>query len=772
MAEISPDIGIPSVNPEVSAPNVTQNVEPKAAAGAVALGQGATDLSKVFGQVQVNDVTNNVMAQARAITDHYQSLSGQDALHAQASTQAALNKVFADGANQLSTTDQSIQYNQTTRTYQDRYFGGMIAQHAAQAGRDYATAVNNSSFQNGLDTIAANPNNPDAFQLGLNLASGAKVKQLQLEGNAGDPNLMKQAVTEATQAAWLSRIQAVGAQDPAGALNLADQNQALLGDKYYQVRDTLRERADQQNGVAAGQIALGQTANATPPGPTPSGQTATTTASAPAPQASSTQVWGAILGNESSGGNINAPTSATGAVGPGQVEPATFEANAKPGEVINNKADNLAVSRRLVQQYYKQYNGDPARVAVAYYSGPGNVAPAGSATPYINNVTPSGGGPSVAQYVNNALAKLQPGSPQDAKAAAYSNILDNPNLTPAAREHALEYVNQTISAQQISAQATAQQQDLASQQAANNYTTQILESVSGGKGLPANLTQSIAADPNLKADAKMALFDYTLRVTGNEKAIGYGPGYMDAYNKILSPYGTPGKITDATTILQMAGPGGPITPTGAQALIQTLSQSQSGIDGAGIANAKASVLNYAKSKLSFDGTSIPGGFQLKDPNGERAFDATFVPQFEASYNAWVKSGKDPMAFLQNTANIDGMIAKIRPPSQFNADQMAAMGGVGGAATPANAAPEPIPAAPTTVKDPDGWQKWMKQPPQTQNGPIPVSQWSAAVGMLMQNPQQNIPFFDKTFGPYGYDGAQIVAQLSNAPQPVSPPFRGH
>ena len=767
MAQIQPDIGIPTVNPEVAAPNVMQNAEPKAAAGAVALGQGATDLSKVFGQVQVNDVTNNVMAQARAITDHYQSLSGQDALHAQASTQEALNKVFADGANQLSTTDQSLQYNETTRTYQDRYFGGMIAQHAAQAARDYATTVNNSSFQNGLDTIGGNPNDPNAFQLGLNLAIGAKVKQLQLEGNAGDPNLMKQAVVEATQAAWLSRIQAVGAQDPAGALTLADNNQALLGDKYYQIRDSLRDRADQQSGVEAGQVAL---AGAVLPAPTPATPAAATGApAAPAPKASSQQVWGAILGNESSGGNLNAPTSATGAVGAGQIEPATFQAAAKPGENINNPADNLAVSRRLINQYYTQYNGDAARVAVAYYSGPGNVAPAGSATPYIKNVSPPSGGPTVAQYVSNVTAKLQPGSPQDAKASAYANILDDPNLTPAARQHALEYVNQTISAQQISDQATAQQQELASQKAANNYTTQILESVSNGKGLDPGIAQSIAADPNLKADAKMALFDYTLRVTGNEKAIGYGPGYMDAYNKILAPYGTAGKITDATTILQMAGPGGPITPTGAQALIQTLSQSQSGIDGAGIANAKASVLNYAKSKLSFDGVGMPGGFQLKDPNGERAFDATFVPQFEASYNAWVKSGKDPMQFLQNTSNIDGMIAKIRPPSQFNADQMAAMGGT--MAPPASAGPQPIPTPPTTVKDPGGWQKWMQQPPETQNGPIPVNQWSAAVSMLMQNPTQNIPLFDKTFGPYGYDGAEIVAQLSNA-QTVSPPFRGH
>lgn len=88
-------------------------------------------------------------------------------------------------------------------------------------------------------------------------------------------------------------------------------------------------------------------------------------------------VSAAILGQES-GNNPNAPPSVTGARGPGQIQPDTFKHYARPGESIDNSADNRAVSDRAVRDYYQRYGGDTARVSVAYFSGPGNVAPPGS----------------------------------------------------------------------------------------------------------------------------------------------------------------------------------------------------------------------------------------------------------------------------------------------------------------------------------------------------------------------------------------------------------
>lgn len=89
----------------------------------------------------------------------------------------------------------------------------------------------------------------------------------------------------------------------------------------------------------------------------------------------------AFLGQES-GNRSNVPNSPKGAVGPGQIEPDTFALFARPGEVITNPDQNRAVSARAIDHYYQQYGGDVGRVAVAYFSGPGNVAPPGSPTPW------------------------------------------------------------------------------------------------------------------------------------------------------------------------------------------------------------------------------------------------------------------------------------------------------------------------------------------------------------------------------------------------------
>ncbi len=90
------------------------------------------------------------------------------------------------------------------------------------------------------------------------------------------------------------------------------------------------------------------------------------------------------------GGKFGNQVSSTGAIGGAQIMPATFKQYAKPGEDINNPADNKAVGQRIINDYAKKYDGDPARIAVAYYSGPGNVSPAGSENPWIEDKSRDG----------------------------------------------------------------------------------------------------------------------------------------------------------------------------------------------------------------------------------------------------------------------------------------------------------------------------------------------------------------------------------------------
>lgn len=121
----------------------------------------------------------------------------------------------------------------------------------------------------------------------------------------------------------------------------------------------------------------------------------------------------AILGQES-GNSANAGISIDGAVGRAQIEPATFAQYAQPGESIDNDEDNIAVHKRIIDDLNKRANGDPARVAVGYFSGPGNIAPPDSPTPWKADHK-DGNGKSVSSYVTDVMGRLNPIS--DAEAA-------------------------------------------------------------------------------------------------------------------------------------------------------------------------------------------------------------------------------------------------------------------------------------------------------------------------------------------------------------------
>jgi hypothetical protein len=114
----------------------------------------------------------------------------------------------------------------------------------------------------------------------------------------------------------------------------------------------------------------------------------------------------AILGQES-GDNPNAPTSIDGAVGKAQIEPDTFAQYAAPGERMDNAQDYDRVYNRIVDHLYSKAGGDPVRTAVGYFSGAGNIAPAGSATPWKRDAQ-DGNGKTVSSYASDVAGRLQP----------------------------------------------------------------------------------------------------------------------------------------------------------------------------------------------------------------------------------------------------------------------------------------------------------------------------------------------------------------------------
>lgn len=108
---------------------------------------------------------------------------------------------------------------------------------------------------------------------------------------------------------------------------------------------------------------------------------------------------------QESGGAQTARTSVTGARGGMQIQPDTFKQYARPGESIDNPSDNLAVGRRIIADLYQHSGGDPARVAVGYFSGKGNIAPEGSPTPWKRDLSDPTG-KKTSSYVNDVMRRL------------------------------------------------------------------------------------------------------------------------------------------------------------------------------------------------------------------------------------------------------------------------------------------------------------------------------------------------------------------------------
>lgn len=137
------------------------------------------------------------------------------------------------------------------------------------------------------------------------------------------------------------------------------------------------------------------------------------------------QLTDSFIQQESSGGKTSANL--------GQIQPGTWSQFARPGENINNPDDNRAVTSRILSKYSTDY-GDVSRIAVAYNSGPNNVAPPGSPTPWIHDYVDPKNGKSVSSYVSDINGRL--GGIDPSKVNSYVDHLGviEPQLIQQARD--------------------------------------------------------------------------------------------------------------------------------------------------------------------------------------------------------------------------------------------------------------------------------------------------------------------------------------------------
>jgi hypothetical protein len=283
---------------------------------------------------------------------------------------------------------QRLEFDEASRRLQTYTLDSMRS-HYLQQSQVYALGLNRATEENQQRAVAVQPDNETAFNNSVPEVYRAAIRGAQDRyGDNPDPAIIQAEVGRATTGLVRARIQAWAPSEPGAALDWLQNGQlpglngamvpirtAIEPAAYEELYRSLHSQSTRAAGAAlAASVWIGGGAGA---------------------------VADAVKGQEASAPGSVSPKGARGAW---QIQPATFQQYAQPGESIDNPVDNEAVGRRIVNDYSQRYAGDPSRVAVAYFSGPNNVAPAGSPTPWVRDS--SDGRTSVSSYVSGVLARL------------------------------------------------------------------------------------------------------------------------------------------------------------------------------------------------------------------------------------------------------------------------------------------------------------------------------------------------------------------------------
>lgn len=685
MPQIQDNAGIPTTSPQIGAPDDLQHIQasPESFGGSIAqgeqrLGAGLHQAGQFFGQVAVDDASNGFQDAATKLLrgdpnnmvpgsdgtpqpdTGYLGKKGRAALDARPEVESQLDKLIEDTRANLQTPEQQLQFDSISRRYRSS-LGTSIAAHADQQAFSWYTEVNKATEDNALAHIAANADNQDEVNHATADLMRARIKQVQLSSGGAQgadvDAVVNQAVSQARREAIKAQVEAISVRDPVRAMDVLDRSKDLAGPLYQPLAAQLRTRVNQQTGIQAGQQAITE---------------ASTVAAKPDAR---TNINDAILDQES-GNNPAVAASVNGAIGPGQIMPATFAQYAKPGEDIANPADNRTVANRIIDDLKQKYPDDPARVAVGYFSGPGNVAPAGSATPWINDAK-DGNGKSVSSYVGDVTGRLSGGAaagPVGMKASAYQRVMALTADNPEAQKVALAYVNEQYTAAQVASLADQKARKDASDGAANGYVGRLLQNQTDG------IVPQIAADPHLDWETKIRLgelAEHHLKSDIDGAVKTYGTGFWDAYTRVHLPQGDPNRITDQNQIFTRAGPGGDLTLSGVKELNAMIAEKDTA-QGEADSTLQKLFFDNAKRQISGDDPLL----HIKDPKGEENF-LKFMQHALPAFQAGRAAGKSIAELTDMDSPIGKAIAGYkRTPQQYMADMMQ-----GDVAGPAAAAAE-------------------------------------------------------------------------------------
>lgn len=783
--------GVPTVSPSLEGGGSYQSArgaDIEAFGGGLAqageeFGRGAMIAGKFFGKVAADDASNQFQDFASKLLHGdpskmvagpdgsqvpdtgYLGTKGRSALDARPAVQKQIDDKIKELRAGLQTPEQQLEFDNFSRRYRTGVVE-RVGNHADQQSTSWYASVNTATAKLAMDQISNNWDKPELVAAGAADLTAAYVKNAQIKG--GSDLEIRQAINDARRDALGAQLDAMAVNDPARAMRVLDKNKDIAGVKYDEMSNKFRARAEQQAGIGAGVEAIKRTYQ-------PAGKTVYTDAqlaAAGAPYGISAAYLARTHALEGDG------VSKTGAKGPFQfIDSTAREVGVKdpfnPEEAAAGAARLAAKNKVALASNLGRVPTD-AELYLAHQQGPAGAAAllehpnmtaaqalvTGGAYKDIitaaRKIRVNGGDPNApaSQFTNMWTAKFNGAlgmAVAQRRANALQAVLENPDLSPQAQSHAIQYVNQQMAAQKVA----MEEDDRALRDKRNQAQTEYVRALIQG-GDP-NIIAKIAADPTLSASEIENLYNFSKSV-GVTARQDYGKGYTQAYRAILSDPSDPQHISDVRQLIERGDPeNGDLTPAGVRELSQVLAavtKPTKEVDQSGIHKAKSAQLDYYKSQFVPE-PLYPG--LPKNQKGLDKYNREFIPAYEAAYRDWLVAKKDPMQFLSDPKIGDAIMNRIYPPNQRRMDMMQ----VGGAGTETET-PKPPPPAPAGA-DQKAWDRFMASPPMSPNGkPWSTEQWAKAIELLRADPSETRQQqFDKHFAPSGYTAKDILSRLPPA-----------
>lgn len=185
---------------------------------------------------------------------------------------------------------------------------------------------------------------------------------------------------------------------------------------------------------------------------------------------------------------------------------------------------------------------------------------------------------------------------------------------------------------------------------------------------PKLTVQSIARDDRLTVSAKERMITAAGRALADSKSDKtYGPAFMNVYQRIHMPDGSPEKITDPSMLYQLVGQKDGLTVQGVDKLVTEIN-SRKTPEGVAESEMKKQFLKNAKAQIS----GADEGLKLPDPKGEELY-LKWLANSLPAYEEGKKAGKTPAQLLnpESPDYIGKSIANYkRPMSEWYSDMIA------------------------------------------------------------------------------------------------------